>query len=189
MENRNHSNTIHRHPFLFFLLILSFVSIACINDDFQCWLNGDNCPDVSAPEQNKPSTTTEIYSGTGSADITYVIAYGPPQDLTTVCHDDISDALVKVNFTQTLPADIGFTRTLNNNEFYFTAEIHSALANPWRNKQCEYATDKNDYVLFYFTGIYYYDRTDVVMTTLYEYYPECTNAAKLVKSGSSIQLT
>ena len=67
MKSRAHSNTIqHRHYFLFLLLILIFVSIACISDDFDCWLNSDNCEPVLPPEQKAPGDPVlETYSGTG----------------------------------------------------------------------------------------------------------------------------
>jgi hypothetical protein len=57
-------------------------------------------------------------------------------------------------FHPTILGNLGLPHQLSNHEVYFTSEIHSALANPWQNKQCFYADNKNDYQHFQVNGIY-----------------------------------
>jgi hypothetical protein len=179
---------LRRSLFFVILLILIFISLACGIADLECRYYHSDCTSGNSEVTEVPNLIQmQTYASTGSADTTYVIAYGPPQYLTNVCHDDISDAIVKIYFTQTLPDNLGFTRKLTEHEYYFTAEIHSALSNPWRNKQCVYAENKNEYELIQINGIY--DRTNVELIPLYVSYSDCANAPKFVTGGSHIELT
>jgi hypothetical protein len=67
MKNRAPSNTIQRrYLFPFFLLILVFVSFGCFSpfgDDFDCWLNSDNCEPILPPMQIDQELT---YTGTAT---------------------------------------------------------------------------------------------------------------------------
>ena len=197
MRNRAQSSNLHiRHPFpsILLILIIVFVSIGCISDDFDCWLNPDNCAPVLPPSQStQGGPVVEFYAGTGSADTIFTYSFGPPIK-TNTCHDEISDAWVKIYHTQEVPADVGISQTLTTDQYYFTAEIHSALANPWRDKKCVYAENKNDYVLYMVNGIY--DKVTFEFTPIYLYYggingnTGCDNAAKLeFAGGNNVRLT
>ena len=186
MGNRAQSSTIHaRHPFPFILLIsiIVIVSIGCISDDFDCWLNPDKCAPVLPPSQDtQGGPVVEFYTGTGSADTIYEYS-NVPSIKTNTCHDDISDAWVKIYHTQEVPANVEISQKLTTDQYYFTAEIHSALKNPWIDKKCVYTENKDDWVLYQINGIY--DKVTFELTPIYYNYTACSKAAKLELAGNS----
>jgi hypothetical protein len=184
MKNWKQShNTFSRCFILVILFFLILLTTACISDDLICWMNPDNCEPILPPTQNTPgSPVVEFYAGTGIAETTYEYS-NVPTVKTNLCHDEISDAWVKIYHTQTIPENVGITQKLTNDQYYFTAEIHSALRSPWRDKKCVYAESKDEYELFQVNGIY--DKVTFEFTPIYYNYAACPNAAKLAFVGNT----
>jgi hypothetical protein len=171
---------------LLILVSLIILSISC--DEINCVLGNENCiGDDTVPTPTINPVLVKTYYATGQADTTYVVAYGPPKLITNKCHDEISEAIMKVCYTQTVPENLGITQKLTTDQVYFTAEIHSALSSSWRNKQYVYAENKDEYELVQLNGIYNTKTGD--MFPVYTSDTACPNAAQFVWGGSGIQLT
>jgi len=181
----NHTHFQRRVLVILTILILFSVSCGMFGVDFDRMYNGeDSGVVINTPAGDQ--VTVQTYSATGHAETIYEIS-SVPSIKTNTCQDDLSDAEVKIYFTQTVPENAGFTRKLTPHEYYFTAEIHSALVSPWRNEQCVYAENKNEYELFAISGVY--DLTQVELFPLYTSDTACPDAAKFVTGGTVIHLT
>jgi len=169
-------------PFILVFLIL--LSMAC-DPLYDTSKQGPVNVPTNIP--NPYNQQVETYFGTGKADTTFEYS-NVPSVQTNDCHDTLTEAILKIYVgDRTLPANAGFTQPLGPGEVYFASEIHAALKNPWQNKQCVYAEDKNEYQLTQINGILNIPQAE--LTPLYTSETICPNAAKFVKSAFEIELT
>lgn len=131
-------------------------------------------------------TAKRIYTGNGSEDINFCYSDMPGAKKYNLCHDDISYATVTIFPGHTLPSFAGFTRELAKNEYYFQADIRTALQNPWQGGKCVYYGSRDEYTGVTFTGVFNFDTSEY--TPLYTTDPQCPNSGTVTANGSSVTI-
>ena len=183
----SHNKT--RRTFLIVLTLLVLTSVACgmFGIDFDRIYNND--PDYQITLVTDEIVKIQTYYGKGIADTTFIYSNMPGNVKSNKCHDETTEAILKVFPGHSVPDNSGFSRQLTSDEYYFSAEIHAALQRGWQNKQCVFADTVNDYVLTQINGIY--DHKTGVFHPLYNSVSAsgCDNNSSVFESyGRSVSL-